>query len=117
MNWQGTWKDKDGQILLDVQGTSKRRLLEKAPTTSAGAASALDGLWLAESLTMNGEVAPAAAVKQTWFKFNGENLSFKMDGPEIKGKCTLDTGKSPKQMDVTLEKDPGVEGGCIRPDQ
>jgi uncharacterized protein (TIGR03067 family) len=36
-----------------------------------------------------------------------------MDGPEAKGKCTVDTGKSPPQMDMALEASPGVEAGAV----
>lgn len=127
VNWQGTWKDKAGQIVLDIEGTAKRSspdrahatsergLPDRAPAVSAEAPpiALSGGVWLAESVTINGEVGPAAAVQQTWFKFDGTSVSFKLDGPEVKGKCTVDTEKFPREMDVTLEKGPGAEAGYV----
>jgi uncharacterized protein (TIGR03067 family) len=113
VHWQGIWKDKDGQILLDIEGTSQRRLPDRSPTFSVEATTELDGLWLAESVIMDGEVAPATAVRQTWFKFERTEFSLKIDGPELKGKVAVDTGKSPKWIDLTLDKSPKSELGRI----
>jgi uncharacterized protein (TIGR03067 family) len=111
VEWQGIWKDKDGAVLMDLEGTSKRRPGDTAahlPMTPVDAVTPLDGTWITKSITISGEAAPAEVVKKSWFKFNGAAVTFKIDAQEVKGTFVVDSRKDPAWIDVIVDKAPGV---------
>src|SRR5262249_41130131 len=77
--------------------------------TSLSAAGAdqedLEGVWVATSMEINGERAPAKEVERTRFTFKGEKLLVrhaKDEGKEEKATFKADPKKSPRHLDITL---------------
>ena len=70
-----------------------------------GAKAALQGAWQAQSLEAEGNPAPDEAVKRMMFTFRGDKLllrgNFRNDREE-EATYSVDTGKSPKQLDFTV---------------
>ena len=69
---------------------------------------ALQGVWIGQSMEVDGKVLPADAAKKMRFKFQGDKFfiagNFKDDGEEA---CVfrLDPKKSPKHFDFTPPKE------------
>ena len=72
----------------------------------------LQGVWIATSMEINGNPAPAKEVEATRFTFKGQKLLYrnsKGGGKEDEGTCQVDPKKSPKQLDIT-SKDKTLHG-------
>jgi uncharacterized protein (TIGR03067 family) len=66
----------------------------------------LQGVWVATSMEINGEPAPAREVEHTRFTFKGQKLLVRHSkdaGKEEEGTFTADPKKSPKHLDITLK--------------
>jgi len=65
----------------------------------------VQGTWVATSIEVNGNPAPANEVRRTRFAFRGGKLlvrGARDDGREVEGNYKTDPGKSPKQVDFTI---------------
>ena len=72
----------------------------------------LQGVWIATSMEINGNPAPAKEVEATRFTFKGQKLLYrnsKDGGKEDEGTFKVDPKKSPKQLDIT-SKDKTLHG-------
>jgi uncharacterized protein (TIGR03067 family) len=66
----------------------------------------LQGVWVATSMEINGEPAPAKEVERTCFTFKGRKLLLRHSkdaGKEEEGTFTADPKKSPKHLDITIK--------------
>ena len=80
-------------------------LLFTAPTAAGADKEDLQGVWVATSMEINGELAPAKEVERTRFTFKGEKLLVrhaKDEGKEEKATFKADPKKSPRHLDITL---------------
>jgi uncharacterized protein (TIGR03067 family) len=65
---------------------------------------ALQGVWVARSMEVDGKAAPAEDTRRTRFTFKGDNLLLRGnfdDDSEDERACTIDPRKSPKHLDLT----------------
>jgi uncharacterized protein (TIGR03067 family) len=72
----------------------------------------LQGLWVATSIEINGELAPAREVKRTRFTFKGDKLLIrgaKDEGREVECAFKIGADKAPKQIDI-VAKDKTLAG-------
>jgi uncharacterized protein (TIGR03067 family) len=66
----------------------------------------LQGVWVAASMEINGERAPAKEVERTRFTFKGEKLVLrhsKDEGKEVEATFKADPKKSPRHLDITIK--------------
>ena len=66
----------------------------------------LQGVWIATSMEINGNPAPAKEVEATRFTFKEQKLLYrhsKDEGKENEGTFKADPKKSPKQLDITAK--------------
>jgi uncharacterized protein (TIGR03067 family) len=66
----------------------------------------LQGVWIATSMEINGNAAPAKEVEATRFTFKGQKLLYRHSkdaGKEEEGTFKVDPKKSPKQLDITTK--------------
>lgn len=97
-----------------------RRLLKadaKAAPIAPDNKTALQGVWIAQSMEMDGKPAPPATVKQMRFTFKGDRLlvrgNFDNDAEE-KCEYKIDPGKSPKHIDIMPPKEKNPVLGIYR---
>ncbi len=107
--WSAIATDAAGKVYLDIRCKEVRA--DKAlPDQQASdgayvdeAATSLQGLWKAQSLENNGEMAADKEVKQVWIDFNANKVVLKIDSPDAVT-CSFKTNpkESPKQIDIFL---------------
>ena len=74
--------------------------LVAAEPKSANDAKDLQGTWQAVDLEANGERKPDDEIKELQVIIQGDDLAIKPDGEGRKCKFTLDSGKTPKAIDL-----------------
>ena len=68
----------------------------------------LQGVWIAESMEVDGKPAPAKAVKRMRFTFKGDSVSVRGNhNDDSQEQCgyEIDAAKSPKHLDITPSKE------------
>ena len=75
------------------------RLIAAEPK-SVNDAQSLQGTWQAVNLEANGEKKPDDEIKELQIVISGDDLATKPDGEGRKCKFTLDSGKTPKTIDL-----------------
>ena len=75
------------------------RLIAAEPK-SVNDAQSLQGTWQAVNLEANGERKPDDEIKELQIVISGDDLAIKPDGEGRKCKFTLDSGKTPKTIDL-----------------
>lgn len=92
---------------LRVYQRQKNASASPVDAINSDAAKALQGFWRGESVTRNGK--PAGADKNVWFKFVGNQVTLKVDGPETECMFRVDAGRTPKHLDfIPTEKTRGL---------
>jgi uncharacterized protein (TIGR03067 family) len=86
------------------------------PISFAGddGAKALEGVWIGQSMEVDGKAMPAEVAAKMTFKFQGNKLFITgntKDGREDEGTFKADSKKSPKQIDVSPRKDDKTVAG------
>jgi uncharacterized protein (TIGR03067 family) len=70
-----------------------------------GGNDSLEGTWEATAVTRNGKDASADEVQKHTMTIKGDQLHYQMFRTIIKGKIQLDSGKTPKEIDLVHEHD------------
>lgn len=101
----------------DPMTVAFKNLRIKATTASASSASGdnerLNGTWVIGSSEANGTAIPAEDSEGLTIIIKGEKYSVTKDGSTDRGTFSIDSAKSPKQMDIHPESGPGA-GQVIR---
>jgi uncharacterized protein (TIGR03067 family) len=86
---------------------------KKPESKTADDAKELQGTWQAVEGEANGEKLPDDQMKELKIVFKDDELwAVKPEGPDPKCKFKLDSGKSPKTIDVTPTDDPKAKTGA-----